>query len=85
MADLTEDDKVAAYVANYAAQAILILVQCLKNQGALRERQYEDALRRTIEAAGAEAKRFDYVLLQELLALLEKQQSGAPPKIDAIH
>jgi hypothetical protein len=54
-------------------------------QGALGERQYENALRETIEAEGAPRERVDYQFLAGLLAALEKQQPGRPPKIDATH
>jgi len=73
------------YSANFTATAILILVNCLKNQGALGERQYENALRATIEADGAPRDRLDYQFLGQLLAALEKQSPGQPPVTDAIH
>jgi hypothetical protein len=78
-------DDAIGYSANFTLQAILILVNCLKNQGALGERQYENALRVTIEADGAPRDRLDYQFLGQLLAALEKQRPGQPPVIDAIH
>jgi hypothetical protein len=76
------DPQLAAVVhtGNFALTAMTILVHCLKNQGVLGDRQYENALRATIEAEGAERER-----LADLLPHLEKQQPGQPPKIDAIH
>ena len=79
------DDAALAYSANFTATAILILVNCLKNQGALGERQYENALRATVEAEGAPRERLDYQHLAALLATLEKQRPGRPPETDAIH
>jgi hypothetical protein len=73
------------YTANFVTAALLDLVHCLKNQGALGERQYENALRTTIEAEGAPRDRLDYQFLAALLAALEKQSPGRPPEIDAIH
>jgi hypothetical protein len=46
---------------------------------------YEGALRATIEAGGPDRERLDYQLLANLLATLEKQEPGQPPKLDAIH
>ena len=71
--------------ANFVTTALLILANCLKNQGALGARQYEGALRATIEADGAQRNRLDYQLLAQLLAVLEKQRPGQPPVIDSIH
>jgi hypothetical protein len=82
------DDVTAAglsYTANFVATALLDLVHCLKNQGALGAHQYEDALRATIEADGAPRDRLDYQFLAQLLAVLEKQSPGQPPVIDSIH
>jgi len=82
------DDNAAAglaYTANFVTIALLDLVHCLKNQGALGERQYENALRATIEADGAQRDRLDYQFLAQLLAVLEKQSPGQPPVIDSIH
>jgi hypothetical protein len=74
-----------AYQANFVTIALLDLVHCLKNQGALGARQYENALRATIEADGAPRERLDYQLLAQLLAVLEKQSPGQPPVIEPIH
>jgi hypothetical protein len=74
-----------AYTSNFVTIALLDLVHCLKNQGALGARQYENALRATIEADGAPRERLDYQLLAQLLAVLEKQSPGKPPVIDSIH
>jgi hypothetical protein len=74
-----------AHTSNFVAIALVILVNCLKNEGALGPRQYEDALRATIEADGAQRDRLDYQLLAQLLAVLEKQSPGQPPVIDSIH
>ena len=73
-----------AYTANFATSAILILVHCLKNQGALGARQYEDALRSTIEEKDAPRERLDYVFLAGLLNALENQSPGEPPKLDML-
>jgi len=78
-------DVAIGYSANFTTAAILILVNCLKNQGALGARQYENALRETIEADGAPRERLDYQFLAVLLATLEKQHLGQPPVIDSIH
>jgi hypothetical protein len=67
------------------ATALIILVNCLKNRNALGARQYENALRETIEADGAERERLDYVLLANLLAMLERQRPREPPKLDSVH
>jgi hypothetical protein len=69
------DDAALAYTANGALTALAILANCLKNQGALGSSQYEDALRRTIEADGAQRNRPDYQFLKNLLNALE----GKPP------
>jgi hypothetical protein len=74
-----------AYIGNYTTAALLILVNCLKNQGALGARQYEDALRATIEAEGAPTQRLDYVMLGVLLRALEKQKPGESPDLDTLH
>jgi hypothetical protein len=67
--------------------ALTNLVHCLKNHGALGERQYEDALRSTIEQAGAAAaSRLDYLFLKAFLDHLEKQHpQGTPPDLNTIH
>lgn len=83
-ADPTTDAGIA-YAANFALAAITVLVHCLKNQGALGARQYEEALRSTLEAEGAQTNRLDYQFLASLLATLEKQEPGQPPKVDAVH
>ena len=76
------DPQLAAVVhtGNVALKAMTILVHCLKNQGVLRQRRYENPVRARIEPEGAERER-----LADLLPHLEKQQPGQPPKIDAIH
>jgi hypothetical protein len=79
------DDRAIAHVSNFTTQALLILVRCLKNQGALGARQYEDALRDTLEAKDAPRARLDYTLLAHLLRALEKQQPGKPPRFDPVH
>jgi hypothetical protein len=81
---MTSTDEVIGHTSNFALQAILILVGCLKSQRALTATQYEHALRATIEAEGAPKERLDYVLLENLLKALEKQPP-APPDVDAIH
>jgi hypothetical protein len=78
-------DAALSYTANFSVTAIVLLVHCLKNQGALGDRQYEDALRATIEAAGAPTERLDYLQLAVLLDALEKQVPGEPPKLDMLH
>jgi hypothetical protein len=72
-----------AHTSNGALTAFVI--NCLKNQGALGDRQYENALRATIEAEGAERERLDYQFLANLLAALEKHHRGRPPDLDAVH
>jgi hypothetical protein len=78
-------DIALGYQANFVTVALVCLVNCLKNQGALGARQYEGALRATIEAGGPDRERLDYQLLAILLATLEKQEPGQPPKLDAVH
>jgi hypothetical protein len=82
---MSTDDAALAYTANFSLSAILILVHCLKNSGALGERQYEDALRLTIDAEGAPRERLDYKFLQGLLEALEKQEPGQPPRVEGLH
>ena len=72
------DDKALAYTANGTLMAVVILVNCLKNQGALGPTQYEDALRATIDAPGADASRLDYSLLRNLLKALETPLGASP-------
>jgi hypothetical protein len=74
-----------AHTANFVTVALLDLVHCLKNRGALGKRQYENALRTTIEAEGAPRDRLDYQFLGALLGALEKQRPGQPPDLDSIH
>lgn len=78
-------DEAAAHVANFVTVALIDLVHCLKNQGAIEARQYENALRTTIEHPDAPRERLDYVFLAELLRQLEKREPGKSPEIDAIH
>jgi hypothetical protein len=74
------------YLSNFVGMALLNLVHCLKNQGVLGDRQYENALRSTIEKAGNGAERLDYQFLKVLLEQLGKQHPGGkPPDADAIH
>ena len=47
------------------------LVNCLRDNGALRSGQIEQTLRATIDSAGNERARLDYVWLQDLLNRLE--------------
>ena len=63
--------KALGYHANFTAMAIHALVNCLKENGALRSGQVEQILRATIDNAGNESTRLDYVLLQDLLKRLE--------------
>jgi hypothetical protein len=83
---MDNSDVAIGYLANFVAIALTDLVHCLTNRGALGDRQYEAALRTTIELAGDGAKRLDYQFLAALLQHLERQHpGGAPPDVDAIH
>lgn len=59
------------YQQNAVHMALKQLVECLVNNGSLREGQFEQALRNTIEHEDAESGRPDYLILSDLLALLE--------------
>ena len=63
--------KALGYHANFTAMAIHALVNCLKENGGLRSGQVEQILRATIDNAGNERTRLDYVLLQDLLKRFE--------------
>jgi hypothetical protein len=87
---MEESDIVLGYLAHFVRTALIDLVRCLKEQGALGERQYESAIRATLEKEGAPTGRLDYVFLAELLRALEKHANlsprvipfDAPSKID---
>lgn len=78
-------DQAIGYTANFTVTAFVILVSCLKNQGALGERQFEDALRATIDAAGDDRSRLDYQQLEILWGMLNKQTPGQPPSSDPLN
>ncbi len=61
--------------------ALVILANCLKNNGALDPEQFEDGLRRTINARGVDPDRLDYQVLQQILAQLE---GSKPPTLHLI-
>jgi hypothetical protein len=83
---MEQSDIETSHLAHFVVLALVDLVHCLKNRGALGERQYEAALRSTIEKAGAAAQQLNYSYLAVLLQALEKQQPhGAPPDVDPIH
>ena len=62
-------------VANGIIVSYVMLVKCLKNNGALAGGQLENALRKTITAPGAARDRLDYEIIARVLAALE----GRPP------
>lgn len=66
---------VIASAMNGYTQSIAILVNCLKNSGALEDGRYETALEQTINAEGAEIDRPDYQAMRQILAILQ----GKPP------
>ena len=68
-------------VTNGLVQSYVILANCLKNNGALHDGQLEAALKRTIEAEGAETDRLDYQVIAQVLATLEGSQ---PPRLRVI-
>ncbi len=68
-------------ISNGLSIAYVILVNCLKNNGALEPDQVENGLRNTINAKDAERDRLDYQVLQTILAQLEGQK---PPPLRVI-
>ena len=61
--------------------ALVILANCLKNNDALGPDQFENGLRVTINADGADQKRLDYQVMAHLLDYLEGRQ---PPTLRVI-
>jgi hypothetical protein len=72
---MDDSDVAIASAANFVVIALTDLVHCLKNRGALGDRQYEAALRSTIEKADDSAG-LDYRFLAALLQHLERQHPG---------
>jgi hypothetical protein len=60
--------------ANFVSMSIHALVKCLTENGALKPGLVERVLQSTLDNAGSERSRLDYVLLQELLNRLEKNE-----------
>lgn len=75
----SSDIEALALTANFSATAFTILVNCLKNNGALKPTQFEDALRWTVSQPNAERIRLDYQFLEQLLNNLERQNPDKTP------
>ena len=74
--------RAVAAIANGLASAYMILVNSLKNSGALHPTQVEEGLRGTIEAASPESRdQLDYQMLANILARLEGKR---PPPLRVI-
>jgi hypothetical protein len=76
---MNQTDQAIGLTANYTCVALTILVNCLKNQGALGATQFEDALQATLSAPGADRARLDYEFLKNLLKSLRRHEPGKPP------
>ncbi len=70
-----------ALTLNGVETALVILVNCLKNNGALRPDQFENGLRATINADGADRERLDYQVMAHFLDYLEGRD---PPTLRVI-
>ena len=66
---------------NGVETALVILANCLKSNDALRPHQFENGLRTTINADGADRERLDYQVMQNILARLEGR---SPPRLRVI-
>lgn len=64
-------DELVAYQLSALNIAIKQLNDCLERNGSLSPGQFPDAIRATIERAGSQRERPDYVLLSDLLRLLD--------------
>ncbi len=73
--------KAIALTNNGISTALVLLVNCLKNTGALDDGRFENALRNTINAPGAATDRLDYQVLSNILLRLEGQP---PPELRVI-
>jgi hypothetical protein len=76
---LSEQDTAVACTGMFAVTAIALLVECLKNNGALGPSKFEDALRSTINGPGAISNRLDYAFLDVLLRTLEVKNKNQNP------
>ena len=70
-----------ALTINGVTSAFVILVNCLKNEGSIGPDRFENGLRGTINAEGAEQDRLDYQVLQSILRCLEGHR---PPTLRVI-
>ncbi len=76
-----ETQQAMAFAMNATSTAIVVLVNCLKNTGALDDGRFERALEKTINAPGAESDRLDY---QFLAHILDRLQGRTPPQLRVI-
>jgi hypothetical protein len=65
----------SALLANGSQMAIVILVKCLLNNGALNPGQFAAALKATFNEAEADFERLDYVYLRQLANEVDKAET----------
>jgi hypothetical protein len=70
-----------ALTTNGISTAMVLLVNCLKNTGALDDGRFENALKSTINSPGAASDRLDYQVLANILLRLERKP---PPELRVI-
>jgi hypothetical protein len=72
------------HILNYTTAAIVQLVTCLENAGALEKGRYAAAIADTINRQGAERNRPDYQHLALLLRYLQGDFEIKPPTLQVI-
>jgi hypothetical protein len=72
---LTPEMKALAHYANGMQVALVVMANCLMNNGALRPGQFSNALKATFNEPDADWSRLDYWFLQQLAKMMDEAET----------